>query len=591
MTIIEIKVLEAEQYLCDMINRPGSAVSTGGRSTGPSVLHTERLGTRKACQFAFFHTKVINRLRPQRNTRSWVYGPAFHKGVQYGWKTIKTITRAQKTKATEDKIYYDIVVVGGGAAGLSAAYWAARHAQGSSVVVLEKMNEAGKKILISGGTRCNILPAVEPNVESDFFSESSLSALRACFRQWSYDECKNWLIDDIGIELCEEKESEKLFPCSNDARTARDALIRACHQLRVELYFGSEIVGLRMVNRQDNSKTYEQSNFAGLNARNGSEKHPLNGNNDGSTASEGIWEVMIKGKKNLIASKVILATGGKSFPSLGTVGDGWTILQQLGHSLNAPYPALTPLKGIHPGGDCNLAGISVQDATLSAEYSNRNNSKRSKRKIEKAYRSALLFTHRGFSGPAILDLSHRFTMLHHIQTKKANRMQAQSSQRDTRHVTSKPVLKINWKENISKDQWDAILNTQNTKGSTAVTTILHRQGIPSRLCDALCSDAGLPKGRKIAEIRREERKRLIDSLVESEITITGDEGYPKAEVTGGGIPLNELNCSTMESRIASGLYVCGELCDIHGRIGGFNFYFAWVSGRTAGIGAAMGLGN
>ncbi|KAL4458525.1 hypothetical protein ABPG75_013390 [Micractinium tetrahymenae] len=430
----------------------------------------------------------------------------------------------------------DVVVVGGGAAGLAAAHFAA--VSGARVRVLEKMDEAGKKICISGGTRCNVLPA-EVDLQRDYFTESSQSALRAIFSTWSLDDCQYWLTDrhQVGIPLVLEAATNKYFPASNSGAEVRDKLVAACQRHGVRMQYGAALQDL-------------------------------------ATLPGGGWRVQLADGGAVDAARVVLATGGLSYAKLGTTGDGFRVLRQHGHALHEPYAALTPLLGQHPGGQ-QLAGISLYDAELAAvpaaapDGFGGGGSRRSRRKLSKkgtrAQRTAMLFTHRGFSGPAILDLSH-----HAVQALDRGQ--------------PPPALRMRWTP-AGPAEWEVRLQG----GGTALAVgVLRREGVPQRLAEALCLKAGVPLDRKLSELKRGERAALVAALTTYQLHVTGHEGYPKAEVTGGGVPLNELDCSSLESRRLPGVHVCGELCDVFGRIGGFNFYFAFVSGRLAGLAAAEG---
>jgi hypothetical protein len=404
------------------------------------------------------------------------------------------------------------------------------------VVVLEKNDEAGRKILISGGTRCNVLPA-SVDLSTDYFTESSASALRAAFSGWTLAECQQWLQDpaQVGIELALEEDTNKLFPASNSAKDVRDRLVSACRRRGVSFVHGAALAGLRR--------------------REG-----------GGGGWRGSFRMSGRGEVEIDAERVVLATGGRSFPSLGAEGTGFRLCEAHGHTLHPVYPALTPLLGGHPGGQ-QLAGISVYDAQLSVAGGKETRRATRAAAGRTSQRSALLLTHRGWSGPAVLDLSHNLVM-------------AQE------RGLPPPALNIRWARGMDRAAWEAVLGPAAGGGGAAAAGVLRRHGLPARLADALCAEAGLPAGRKVSEMRKAERAALLAALTEYRLPASGHEGYAKAEVTGGGVPLNELDCATLESRKMEGVHVCGELCDVHGRIGGFNFFWAWCSGRSAGLGAA-----
>ncbi|KAK9816666.1 hypothetical protein WJX72_003465 [[Myrmecia] bisecta] len=405
------------------------------------------------------------------------------------------------------------------ALGLTAAYFAAE--QGAQVSVLERMSEAGRKILISGGTRCNVLP-MSVDIQRDYVSEASASALRRVFASWSLEDCRLWLesSNQISIPLATEPDTAKFFPASNSAKQVRNQLLAACLRRGVDVRYNASVEDL---SRRDTSG----------------------------------WDCHLEDGAVHAADTLVLASGGQSFPSLGTTGTGYRLVQQHGHTLMQPYPALTPLKGPHPGG-AQLAGTSLYTAELKCLPTGK-----AKRRAYQAERSAMLFTHRGYSGPSILDLSHH-----------AVRALEQGS--------SLPVLQANW-TGEERTVWDAQLASA---GGSLVPVVLRRHGLTQRLAAALCEELGLQE-RRAAELRKGERAALLDALVAYPLQYNGHEGYPKAEVTGGGVPLAQISCATMESTRMPGVYLCGELVDVFGRIGGFNFYWAWLSGRLAGIHAAQ----
>jgi predicted Rossmann fold flavoprotein len=421
----------------------------------------------------------------------------------------------------------EVLVVGGGAAGLTAAIFAA--GAGARVTVLERNGECGKKILASGGTRANVLP-LSVDFDGDFFTGSNRGALRRLLASWPLPEVLTWLRDDVGIALSLEEETQKWFPAANSGRAVRDALLAAATARGVAVRHRASVERV-------------------------------------ARAPDGVrWEVRTADGGTHAAHALVLATGGLSFPALGTDGTGHRIVSQcLGHALHAPYPALVPLHGAHPGaeGGAALAGVSLQSVALRAGEGT---------KAHAAHRGGFLFTHRGFSGPAVLDLSHR-----HVLAAR----DAQAAAKAAAPPPQPLRLYADW-TGEGRAAWEARLGA----GGAALVSTRVAAHIPTRLAAALCAAAGVPPERKAAELRRDERQRLLDALTSYALPVTGDGGYTKAEVTGGGVPLHELRGDTLESRKAPGVFLCGELVDAFGRIGGFNFLMAWCTGRLAGLGAA-----
>jgi predicted Rossmann fold flavoprotein len=407
-----------------------------------------------------------------------------------------------------------IVVVGAGAAGLVASIFA--RAQGHAVRLLERTGDGGRKILISGGGRCNILPS-SLHLER-FVTDSPAHLLRGMLRSWPLADQRRFFEEDVGIPLALEAESGKLFPRSNVARDVRDGLVRLAQQRGVEIQYDTMVTGV-----------------TGLSPEHG----------DGSAAR---WLVETS-RGPLQVSSVVLATGGLSVPQTGSDGTGLRIAETLGHHIHPLYPALTPVTGPMPG-RADLAGISL--------------SVRIRGKGEGRTRESeggFLFTHRGYSGPSVLDISDVVT-------------------RSATGSPSAPTVRVTWTR-LTDAQWRDELAA--APGRVASVVARH---LPERLAEALCADAGLPSDRRGPELRREERLELIERLTAWRLPWTGNEGYKKAEVTGGGVALTDVNPRTLESARRPGLFLCGEMLDAFGPIGGYNFAWAWATGRAAGLGAA-----
>lgn len=411
-----------------------------------------------------------------------------------------------------------IVVIGAGAAGTMAAGWAA--SAGAEVVLVERTRQGGKKIVVSGGGRCNVLPS-EVDVRR-FVSESPMHLVRRMLATWPLDAQRRFFEDTLGIPLRIEPETGKLFPASNRATDVRDGLLAWCQRQGVIPAFGTRVTAVR----------------------------PVTGDADGAR-----WAVETDVAGTIAARSVVVATGGLSVPNTGSDGFGFGLARRTGHAVEPTYAALTPLTSdaIAPGGlpVASLAGVSLPARVAGGSGASALASAR-----------GFLFTHRGYSGPSVLDVSHLVTRA------RASDVPA-------------PTLTVRWDADSDDSVWDERLRTA---GGTAGTLV--RRSVPARLADALLATAGVAPDQPLAHLGRDARRRLAVALGAFPLRVTGDEGYRTAEVTGGGLALSEVDPRTFESRRTPGLFFCGEVLDAFGPIGGFNFLWAWATGRSAGLGAS-----
>jgi predicted Rossmann fold flavoprotein len=403
-----------------------------------------------------------------------------------------------------------VVVIGAGAAGSMAAIFAAKG--GATTTLLERTRDGGRKILISGGGRCNVLPMRVD--ESRFVTDSSPNLLHRMLRAWPLREQIAFFEDELHLPLAEESESARLFPKSNKARDVRDGLLACATRAGATLRMSTVVTGFS----------------------------PLDGR----------WRIECDGAPPIDADAVIVATGGLSVPNTGSDGLGLRELARLGHAVHPVYAALTPVTAAHSPFS-ELSGVSLR-VRLSA-------------RDDAAKRAAtatggFLFTHHGYSGPSVLDVSHVMA-------------------RSGAGSPTPARLTVQWTE-LGTAEWEEALRPQ---GNRTVTGAL-RASLPDRLAAVLLALANVDSTRSLAELRRQERIRLIEVLVSGELPWTGDEGYRKAEVTGGGVSLAEVHAQTMESRRHPGLHICGEVLDAFGPVGGYNFFWAWATGRAAGLGAS-----
>jgi hypothetical protein len=450
-----------------------------------------------------------------------------------------------------------LVVVGAGAAGLAAAIFAAD--AGARVLLLERTQDGGRKILISGGGRCNVLPSrMEP---SQYVTASSAATLRNILRSWPLDDQRRWFEEDLGIALALEPETGKLFPVGNRARQVRDELVARARARGVDIWFG---VTVQDVIASAGGAPVIAS--AGGAKQSGRRAHgdpiataaspPRDDARGGASAIA--WTVVATTaagvREEIDARAVILATGGLSVPNTGSDGIGLGIAERLGHTMHPTYPALTPLTA-DPPRHAALSGVSLT-VTIRAPLGG-------KKRHETT--GGFLFTHRGYSGPSVLDVSHLAVL---------TRLGGDGRQ---------PLL-VQWTD-ATEAAWDALL----AEGGTGTVANLLRRRMPDRLADALLAEAGLGTDVTLSHLRRDDRRRLVELLARYPLPWTGDEGYRKAEVTGGGVALGEVSPRTLESRRHPGLFLCGEMLDAFGPIGGYNFLWAWVTGRLAGEGAAAAM--
>ena len=388
-------------------------------------------------------------------------------------------------------------------------------AEGADTTLLERTRDGGKKILISGGGRCNVLPMHVD--ESRFVTDSSPRSLRKIIRTWPLADQIAFFENDLQIPLAEEPETQKLFPRSNKARDVRDGLLAHARRRGATVCSDSIVTGFE--------------------------------------PRDGLWQVSREGQPPIECDAVIVATGGLSVPNTGSDGLGLRELARLGHTMNPAYAALTPITA-KDSPFAELSGISLRVTITARDEVNSRSATAT---------GGFLFTHHGYSGPAVLDVSHVVVR---------SRTESNGAARVT----------VKWTD-LDAEDWELALKPH---GNRTVAGAI-RAHLPDRLVAVLLELAGCNPARSLAEMRREERLRVIGILVACELPWSGDEGYRKAEVTGGGVDLAEVNPGSMQSRRHPGLYISGEVLDAFGPVGGYNFLWAWATGRLAGISAAAGL--
>ncbi len=400
----------------------------------------------------------------------------------------------------------DIVIVGCGAAGIATSIFAAQRRPGKSIMLLDGAEKIGAKILMSGGGRCNV--ANRNASASDYHGGSSIF-IRHVLQAFPVDKTIRFF-RDAGADLHEESDG-KLFPATNQSRTVLNALVRRMNDIGIRLCPRHRVVEVIRKGGGFQIKT-----------------------------SAGI----------IAAPRIVLATGGMSYPQTGSDGSGYRIARSLGHGLIPPVPALVPLV-LEGTRHRQLAGIS-QEIVLTLKRDGRGAAQ---------FRGPMLWTHFGISGPAVLNMSgiwHRTKL-----GDSTARLQANFLPDDD--FTSAELR---------------LLNLASTHGRPSLQSVLS-QFLPARVSRVLLQQMELDGQGCTSHLSRADRRRLLHSLLECELPVSGSRGYAEAEVTAGGVPLDEINPTTMESRICSGLHFAGEILDVDGRIGGFNFQWAWSSAWVA----------
>lgn len=408
----------------------------------------------------------------------------------------------------------DIAIVGGGAAGLATAIFAARLMPGRSVVVLDGAKKLGAKILISGGGRCNVTNRV---VTAADFSGGNPNVIRQVLAAFPVDRTVTFF-REIGVELCAE-DNGKLFPKANRARAVLEALMNEAARLGVRVLPGHRVTSVRR----------DAGGFR-----------------------------VVAGDSALSANVVVLATGGRSFPKTGSDGFGYLLAESLGHTLIPPTPALAPLV-LDGGFHVPLSGI-AHDVELTLQAAGGKPVR---------VRGALLWTHFGVSGPAALDVSRHWHRAR-VEGREVSVLANVVPGEDTAAIESRLLA-------LSAEQPRSQLHN-----------VLARL-LPARVADAILEAAGIPGETLMAHLPKLVRRDVAGALANWRLPVRDSRGYGYAEATAGGVPLAEVNAGSLASRKCPGLYLAGEILDVDGRIGGFNFQWAWSSAWVVATAIARGL--
>nr|WP_297704716.1 NAD(P)/FAD-dependent oxidoreductase [uncultured Butyrivibrio sp.] len=426
-----------------------------------------------------------------------------------------------------------IAVIGCGAAGMMAALAAA---QGSgSVTIFEKNEKPGKKIYITGKGRCNVTNACDVN---DFFGFVKRNPKFLYSAVYDFDNRAVMdFFENNGCHLKVER-GDRVFPVSDHSSDIINTLYRAVQKAGVNVLFGTEILSVEAMGGRVSAVTYSSKD-------------------DPITREE--------------FDSVIICTGGMSYPSTGSTGDGYKFARNLGHTIVEPRPSLVPFETKEDW--CRqLQGLSLrnvglklflddaQDSKASSEKDGKP-SKGKKKKDKPVYEGfgEMLFTHFGVSGPLVLTAS-----CHYEKEKKGR-------------------LLLDLKPALSEEQLDMRVLRDFEEGLNKSFKNILGGLFPSKLIPVMVELSGIDPEKKVNEITREERSAFVKLIKNVPMTITGTRSFNEAIITRGGVSVKEINPSTMESKLVQGLYFAGEVIDVDTETGGFNLQVAWSTGHLAGV--------
>ncbi|HJC24302.1 MAG TPA: NAD(P)/FAD-dependent oxidoreductase [Candidatus Eisenbergiella merdavium] len=431
-----------------------------------------------------------------------------------------------------------VIVIGGGAAGMMAAIAAAQ--KGHQLLLLEKNEKLGKKIYITGKGRCNLTNACETQELFDSVVSNPRFLYSAIY---GFD---NAAVQDFfekrGCPLKVER-GNRVFPVSDHSSDIIRTLAKELERLGVTVRLHAPVQEILV--REDNEP----------------EKSP----GQAPSCVPSVRGVRLSSGEELPADAVILCSGGLSYPATGSTGDGHRMAQRLGHTLIPCEPALVPFC-VEEEWCADLQGLALKNVSASLFLG--------KKKVYEGF-GEMLFTHFGVSGPLILSASSYYRT-RPAQTAKGGKKKAEEK------AAPEAVLRLDLKPALSEEQLDRRLirdfeEAKNRQFRNAVEGLF-----PARLIPVMIALSGIDPEKRVHDITRQERQGFAARIKNVELHVTGTRGFPEAIITRGGVSVREVNPSTMESRLVSGLYFAGELLDLDALTGGFNLQIAWSTGYLAG---------
>ncbi len=412
-----------------------------------------------------------------------------------------------------------VVVIGGGPAGMMAAITAAEN--GNNVIILEKMQSLGRKLLITGKGRCNITSSLSME---EFIKNTPGNGmfLYSSFNNYTNDDIINFLHEQ-GLDVKEER-GNRIFPVTDKSLDVLKCFTSKLKELKVDIELNAQV---RNIIIDDNK------NIKGVKVNN----------------------------KMIECDKVILATGGKSYPLTGSTGDGYELAKELGHTVTEIKPSLVPIETYNNNLCRELQGLSLRNVSIKIIDSEKN------KNIYTDF-GEMIFTHFGVSGPIILSGS-----AHLVRYKNINKLL----------LDKKIILEIDLKPALSEEKLDERIQRdfneiKNKQFKNSLDKLL-----PQKLIPVVIELSNIDPNKKVNEVKKEERRELVKLLKHFKLELKKFRPIDEAIITSGGINIKEINPKTMESKIIGGLYFAGEIIDVDSYTGGFNLQIAYSTGYTAGM--------
>ena len=411
-----------------------------------------------------------------------------------------------------------VIVIGGGPAGMMAAISSAE--KGNEVILLEKMQSLGRKLLITGKGRCNITSSLDME---EFIKNTPGNGmfLYSCYKQFTNQDMIRFL-EEEGLEVKEER-GNRIFPVTDKSLDVLKCFTKKIKGLPIKVEYNTTVQEILTENHQ---------------------------------------VIGVKTINNVIkADKIILATGGKSYPLTGSTGDGYELARKLGHTITKIKPSLVPLESYDKDICKNLQGLSLKNVKIQLKDIEKN-------KIIYEDFGEMIFTHFGVSGPTILSSSAHLVRYKNIEEKLKN---------------NKVILKIDLKPALTEEKLNERILRDFSKQNNKQFKNSLNELLPQKLIQTVVEISNIDPNKKVNEITKEERKRLVSLLKEFCLKIKGFRPIEEAIITSGGINIKEINPKTMESKIVEGLYFAGEIIDVDSYTGGFNLQIAYSTGYVAGL--------